>query len=74
VLSEQKMIKKEKNLVTLKVSKGFLEKINALKKYYRVQTDAELVRILINEKILQPDHYQTEAKTDAAQNKKRPPN
>jgi hypothetical protein len=44
---------------------NLLEKTNALKKYYRVQTNKELIKILVNEKAQQLNLNPTEATTNA---------
>ncbi|MCL5876506.1 MAG: hypothetical protein M1540_01680 [Candidatus Bathyarchaeota archaeon] len=40
----------KREIVKLGFEADLLKKVNALKKYYDVQSDAELVRVLVNEK------------------------
>ncbi len=60
------MVKKEAT-VKFELREGLLEKVNALKKHYRVQSSAELVRILVNEKTQQLNIGPMEAITNANQ-------
>jgi uncharacterized SAM-dependent methyltransferase len=43
----------KKTIVTLEFDANLFEKINALKKYYAVQSNAKLLRVLINERAQQ---------------------
>lgn len=51
--------------VKLKFEGEILEKVNALKKHYGVQSDAELVRVLVNERAQQLNVCPVEATTNA---------
>jgi hypothetical protein len=44
---------KKRKLVKLEFEDDLLEKVNALKNYYDVQSNAELVRVLVNENMRQ---------------------
>jgi hypothetical protein len=48
-----------------KIEPNLLKKANTLKKYYRVQTNKELIKSLVNEKAQQLNLNPTEATTDA---------
>ena len=39
--------------IKLKFEADLLEKVNALKKYYGIRSDAELVRVIVNERTRQ---------------------
>jgi hypothetical protein len=43
------MMKEKRKPVKLEFEAELLEKVNALKKYYGVQSNTELVRVLVNE-------------------------
>jgi len=47
------------------IEPDLLEKADTLKKYYHVQTNKELIKILVNEKTQQLNLPPTEATTDA---------
>ena len=51
--------------VKLEFEADLLEKANALKKYYGVQSNAELVRVLVNERARQLNVCPVEATTNA---------
>jgi hypothetical protein len=51
----------------LKIEPDLLEKANALKKYYGIQNNNELIKILVTEKTQQLNLNPTEATTDATQ-------
>ncbi len=65
---------KKRSQVKLEFGEEFAQKIDALKKYYRVQSGAELVKILVNEKTQQLNTNPTEATKNGTQNKKVPNN
>ncbi len=44
---------KEEKLVKLVFEGDILDKVNALKKYYGIQNDVELVRVLVNKRARQ---------------------
>ncbi len=51
--------------VKLEFEADLLKKANALKKYYGVQSNAELVRVLVNERAQQLNVCPVEATTNA---------
>ncbi len=53
--------------VNLEFEVDLIEKVNALKKYYGVQSSAELVRVLVNERARQLNVGSVEATTNAIQ-------
>ncbi len=52
--------------VKLEFEGEILEKVNALKKHYGVQSDAELVRVLVNESARQLNADPVEAATNVS--------
>jgi hypothetical protein len=61
------MVKKGKKEFIVKFQDESLKKMEALKKYYDIQSNAELIKILVNEKAQQLTANPTEAITDATQ-------
>ncbi len=61
------MVKKGKIEFTIKFEDESLKKMEALKKYYDIQSNAELIKILVNEKAQQLTANPIEAITDATQ-------
>ncbi len=61
------MVKKGKKECIVKFQDESLKKMEALKKYYKIQDNAELIKILVNEKAQQLTANPTETITDATQ-------
>ncbi len=57
---------KEEKPVKLVFEGDILDKVNALKKYYGVQSSAELVRVLVNERARQLNVGSVEATTNVS--------
>lgn len=59
------MVEKQGASVKLEFEADLFEKVNALKKYYGVQSNAELVRVLVNERARQLNVGPVEATPNA---------
>lgn len=55
---------KKRALVKLEFEVDLLKKVNVLKKYYGIQSNAELVKALVNEKAQQLNTSKIEATTN----------
>lgn len=61
------MVEKQKIQFSVEFQNDLLKKIEALKKYYDIQSNTELIKILVNEKAQQLTANPTETITDATQ-------